>query len=187
MFDPNIAGVGGQISGNVGPPILTEAVSIVNVPLDCSVHHHVFGFHGHGECAVRVGIIGHGPGDHGNGVDGEGLLIGIAAASRVLETGGQLILARLLELDFPAVSGQFPGHIVGDRDILAVPGQGPAQGVLAQFLKACHQRDNRIGVEHFGQIEAGHAHGVNLDGSRGGGDAAQLIRHAGGEGVKARF
>ena len=187
VFDTNVAGIGGQVSGNVGPPILTEAVGVINVPLDGGILHHVLGFNGHGKGAVRVGVVGHRPGHGGNGIDGERLLIGIAAASRVLETGGQLILARLLELDFPAVSGQFPGHIVGDRDILAVPGQGPAQGVLAQFLKACHQRDNRIGVEHFGQIEAGHAHGVNLDGIAGGGHAAQLIRHAGGEGIKARF
>ena len=157
------------------------------MPLDCSVRHHVFGFNSHGEGAVRVGVIGHSPGDHGNGVDVEGLLIGVIAAPRVLEAGPELVFARLLELDFPAVRRQLPGHIVGHRDILAVPGQGPAQGILAQFLKASYKCYYRIGVEHFGQIEAGHAHRVNLDGSRGGGDAAQLIRHTGGEGVKPRF
>ena len=187
MFDPNIAGNSAEGPGNVGPPILAEAVGVVNVPLDCSVRHHVFGFNSHGKGTVRVCVAGHGPGDHGNGIDGEGLLIRIGTSPGILKAGFQLVLARLLKLDFAAVCRQLPGHIVGHGDILAVPGQGPAQGVLAQFLKASYKCYHRIGVEHFGQIEARHAHGVNLDGSRGGGDAAQLIRHAGGEGVKARF
>jgi hypothetical protein len=51
-----------------------------------------------------VGVAGHGPGDHGNGIDGEGLFIGVGTAPGVLEAGFQLVLARLLELDFPAVS-----------------------------------------------------------------------------------
>ena len=187
MFDTDFSRLHAKSTRNVGPPILAEAVGVVNVPLDGGIRRDILGFHRYGKGAVRVCVAGHGPGDHRNGIDGEGLLIGVGAAPSVLEAGPELVLARLLELDFAAISGQLPGHIVGHGDILAVPGQGPAQGVLAQFLKARHQRDNRIGVEHFGQIEAGHAHGVNLDGIAGGGHAAQLIRHAGGEGVKAGF
>ena len=132
-------------------------------------------------------ITGHRPGHNGDGIDGERLLVGVRASARVLEAGPQLVVARLLELELAAIRGQLAGHIVGHRDRFAVPGQGPAQGIFAQLLKAGYKRYHRIGVEHFWQIEAGYAHRVDLDGGCGGSHAAQLVRHAGGKGIKTRF
>ena len=101
VFDTNVAGIGGQVSGNVGPPILTEAVGVINVPLDGGILHHVLGFNGHGKGAVRVGVVGHRPGHGGNGIDGERLLIGIAAASRVLKLAVSLYSPACLNWTFP--------------------------------------------------------------------------------------
>ena len=157
------------------------------MPPDGGVLHHVFGFYGNRKCAVRMSITGHRPGHNGDGIDGERLLIGVSASARVLEAGPQLVVARLLELELAAVRGQLAGHIVGHRDSFAVPGQRPAQGIFAQRLKAGNKRYHGIGVEHLRQIEAGCAHRVDLDGGRGGSHPTQLVRHAGGKGVKTRF